>query len=147
MFCIKMRLQFWNLKLGNKGFIFTLDMIIAMTFTIIILILANYYVRATEQPLSKLQIEKTGSDIVALLDNKGVLDSLSTNQIRSYLEDLVPVNYNMTINILTKNGVNLNIGYDLPNDRFIISGKRVFVVSQGDEIIDHGKLQYWIWLK
>src|SRR3989338_11673397 len=90
MLFMKMSLQFWNLKWGNKGFIFTLDMIIAMTFTIIILILANYYVRSTENPLTKLQMEKTGSDIAALLDNLGILDTLSDEEIEEDLEDILP---------------------------------------------------------
>lgn len=147
MLFMKMSLQFWNLKWGNKGFIFTLDMIIAMTFTIIILILANYYVRSTENPLTKLQMEKTGSDIAALLDNLGILDTLSDEEIEEDLEDILPVNYDIKLSIITKKGITLNIGSALPDDKYVISGKRVFVVTQNNIIADEAFVQYWIWLK
>ena len=146
MRCIKMSLQFWNLKLESKGFIFSLDMVIAMSFTIIMLVLANYYIR-TENPLSQLQIEKTGSDIAALLEHKGILDTLNSAVIKENLDKFLPVNDDMRLNITTKNNVRLIIGSNLPENKDIISGKRVFVIAQGSAITDHAKLQYWIWLK
>ena len=147
MLFMKMSLQPLNSKLGNKGFIFTLDMIIAMTFTIIILILANYYVRSTENPLTKLQMEKTGSDVAALLDNLGILDTLSDEEIGEELESILPVNYDMHLNITTLTNVKLSIGSTIPDDKHIISGKRVFVVTQNNIIADEAFVQYWIWLK
>ena len=142
-----MTMQSWNLKLGNKGFIFTLDMIIAMTFTIIVLVLANYYVRTGEDVFPQIQIEQTGSDISALLDHSGVLDGLVELDIESSLANLLPINYDMHINITTKNGIRLDIGNDLPDDKSIISGKRIFVITESEVITDHAFLQYWIWLK
>lgn len=150
---MKMKKQFCCLNYGSKGFVFTIDMIVAMVFAVLILVIANYSVRTGESSFSKLQIEKTGSDIAALLDHKGILDSLNNEIILNDLNDLLPINYDMHINISTFNDVTLTIGNSLPNDKFIISGKRVFVVStlneltQELEITDYGKLQYWIWLK
>lgn len=165
--------QSWSLKLGNKGFVFTLDMIIAITFTLMILTFANYYVRVNESSLPKLQMEKTGSDIVALLDHYGSLDNIVNGangteieepgdledyledfeEDNFFLEDVLPINYDMHINITSKNTIQLSIGSDIPSNTSIISGKRVFVVSylnettQEREITDYAFLQYWIWLK
>ena len=131
----------------NKGFIFTLDITLAILFVIIIVTTANYYTRVDKGSIEEIQMTRIGADIAALLDNTNLLDTLSESAIESKLEVITPPNYGMRINVKTVLSGNYAMGDEIPEDTPISTGKRVFVLTQGDIISDYGIVQYYIWLR
>ena len=145
MSCMKMKKRLWSLSSGNKGFVFSFDIMMAVLIVMLILAAATFYAtKATEDSLSNLQMTRTGSDILAVMDYDGVLKTLSTSSIEESLNELLPTNYNMRIEIKGKTfgPVIVETTSETPQDRFVGSGKRMFNVNA-----DFYIARYWIWLK
>ena len=143
---MKVKKRLLNSPFGNKkGFVFALDIVFAIAVFIILLLAVRYYVAGFHKDsLPDIQTARTGSDILAVLDNKGTLNERSTNEIETKMGDLLPPNYEMRITI---NGENCNVeaGSAIPDDRFVASGKR-FLVSKSATTPYYCTARYWIWL-
>ena len=128
------------------GFVFSMDIIIAVGFALLLLIIAQGFLSVSEDPSSLLQAGRMGSDIVAALDHQVALDTLDEDEIADALEELVPGNYRMRLEIITEGGEGLEIGEEIPAAGELFSGRRVFAVTDGGEIADYGIVQYYIWV-
>ncbi len=156
-----MKRQFWNLHFGknkirNKGFIFSLDAAIAIVVVMALLIVSTFYVtKAGSESVANLQMIRTGSDILTLLDNNKLLGKLFVSyynnmgmvldDIEIGLNEVLPTNYHMRIKVKCKDEGTLAIettGED-PVDKFVGRGKRVFANNEGEACI----AEYNIWLK
>lgn len=144
---MKMKKQLWNLRLEDKGMIFTLDAIIAVLVVSILMIASAHFAGKEESSLPDLQLSRIGYDIVALLDYSKTLDTLDAGIIKNEMNDLLPSNYNMKIKITTNYGVTREIGDAIPDNKFIATGKRAFVIVKEGKITDYGIAQFWVWLK
>jgi len=150
-----MKKRSWNLVYGNKGFAFILDVFLAILLVILMLAASNIYIfKNTKDTSSNLQLSKTGSDIVTVLDNTKELDTLNKDSIEDSISSLIPENYGYRFNISwQKSGEqemqSFEIGNIVPNDKFVATGKKFFLVTNTDEtnITDYGSAKYWIWLK
>lgn len=142
---MKMKKQLWNSNSGNKGFILSFDVVIAVFIVLLILTAATFYAtRASEDSLSKLQMVRVGSDILAILDYEGTLATLSSPNIETGLNELLPASYHMRVEIKgrTFGPVIVETASEMPSDRFIGSGKRLF-----NKNAEYYTARYWIWLK
>ena len=141
-----MKKQSWNLHFGNKAFIFSLDIIIAIIVVMSLLMVSTFYVtKAGGESVSKLETIRIGSDVLALLDYNGTLNSLSVGNIEVELNRILPINYHMRIaaNCEGEGSIVVETIDTSPTDRFIGGGKRVFVTNTGKYCI----ASYSIWLK
>jgi hypothetical protein len=97
-------------KLTKKGVVFSLDAAIAVTVIIIILINSAYYFStSSKESLSQLQPVRIGSDILAILDYTGELETAimtdpigSTKLQQDLIDDVekyLPANYEMKLSI------------------------------------------------
>ena len=134
-----MKMRLWNLRYGNKGFVLSLDIAMAVFIVILFLIVANQYVNRDDNSLSSLQMIRVGSDIMAVLDYKGVLNSLNSGAIKEGKDALLPVNYGMKIKIDCNNVDTL----EEVKEKLVGSGERIFVVNGERYCIG----RFWIWLK
>lgn len=141
-----MKKQFWNLHFGNKGFVFSLDIIIAITIVGAMLLVSTFYItKAGGESVSKLETIRIGADVLALLDYGGSLDTLSVDVIEVELNRILPINYHMRIKILCRgdNPIIVETTDIFPKDRFIGVGKRVFVTNTSK----YCTADFGIWLK
>ena len=141
-----MKKQLLNLRFGNKAYIFSLDVIIAVIIVMAVLIVSTFYItKAGGESVSKLQTVRVGSDILALFDHDGTFDNLSVDKIEVELNRVLPINYHMRIklNCIGKDPLVVETTDIFPKDRFIGSGKRVFVTNSSDYCI----ADINIWLK
>lgn len=141
-----MKHRFLRPGFGNKAFIFALDAAIAVSVVAVILFVANYYATTADvNPISDLEMLKVGSDILAVMDNKGVLDSLDEDAIKTEMMGLLPVNYHMRLHINGTFSPNIMIETtnENPTKGFIGTGERIFVTQN----LKFGKARFWIWLK
>jgi len=141
---MKMRKQPWILGYGNKGFIFTLDAAIAVFLVIIISLAANYYAAKGTEPLSRLQMVRTGYDLIAVLDNSGVLVSLDSALIENSLIEILPVNYEMRLEITGTypDQIVIETSSIPEGKKFVATGKRFFVSGGYYETA-----KFYIWLR
>lgn len=138
-----MKPQLLKYRYGNRAIIFTLDMLVAVTVFSIILIVSLYYVsQASENKLAKLQMINAASDILAVMDYNGTLQTLNSTLIEEQRNTLLPIAYKMRILIETSNGESIDIGEINPEGTFTATGKRFFIVGE-----DYGEATYWIWPK
>lgn len=136
------------IKINNKkGFVFTLDITIAMLVVFIVILTSLFFVsRGSEISISEHHLHCIGSDIITIMDKREVFDSLDHSTIENELAEVLPVNYEMLIRIegdfSIGNGT-IEIGNDLPSQRILISGKKVALTNQDIYL----KLTYFIWTR
>lgn len=145
--------QLWNSHFGNKGFVFTLDALVAVVVAFILLAVANYYItKSSEDTFADLQMIRTGSDIITILDHIKSLDTLNPAIIEQDLAELLPEKYGIRLELSwedaeTSSPGSTTVGDPLPTKKFIATGKRFFLVTVDEAITDYGMVRYWIWLK
>ncbi len=107
-----------------------MDVAVAVVLAVIILIGSSYFFfRTNEDFISNMQMLRVGSDITAVLDADGTLDTLDSLQIKPGIDSLLPVNYDMRLTIYTNYSLQPVIaesGELSVNKNFIVSGKRYF---------------------
>jgi len=131
----------WKLHYGNRGFVFSLDITIAVVIVILILLSANQYLnKGDDDSLARLQMVKIGGDIMAILDYQDILDGLNSGVIQSEKNNLLPVNYQMRIKIDCGNVDTLE---EIPIKTNVGGGKRSFVVNGNNFCTG----RFWIWLE
>jgi len=146
-----MKKQSWNSCSGNKkGFILSLDAAIAVVIVFIFLTVSAYYVgKANEDPLTRLQMIRAGSDIITILDQQGVFETLTQTEIADEISATLPPIYEMRLqvngtfpqNILTVETTNETIGR-----QFIVSGERNLVLYNKTGNY-YATVRYWMWQK
>lgn len=141
-----------NSKSGknNKGFILSLDISIAAFVAFTLIIVSVYYVGlANEEPLSRLQLVRTGSDVMTMLDYEGTLDRLDKIEIQDGMKTLLPPGYEMRMVVngtFPEQSFVAESTVNPPSKKFIISGRRAFIVY--NETKDYFATAYYsIWLK
>jgi len=138
---VKMK-KLLNLQFGNKGYIFSLDICIALFIIVITLIVSLFLIsRTNEDNLSLAQQTKLADDIVSVLDYNKKFDSLNKNTISSNINYVLPKNYDMRFRIECKNKIIQNLINNTNN--FIASSERVIVTDN----LEFCKLRYWLWQK
>jgi len=150
MFCTMAKKASWHCGFGNKAFIFSLDVTIAVLVSIIVLSAAVYYSTSTSDSLPTLQMSRTGSDILIVLYYNGTLNSWNSDTIEDEMYGMLPPNYDMRINLIRADrdvSSTVIAGSDLPENKMLVSGKRIFVRTAGNKISWYATAQYWIWLK
>ncbi len=141
---MKMKKPQLILSYGNKGFIFTLDIAIATFLVIAFLAAGGYYISKGTEPLPRLQMVRTGYDIIAVLDYSGALDSLDRDIINNELIEMLPPNYEMRLEINGTHPSSIIIETSsIPEGKkFVAAGKRFFVSGNYYETA-----KFYIWLK
>ena len=140
-----MKTRFYHLNYGNKAFFLALDVALAVIVAVGLLVIANYYVGSSENKLAELQMIRTGSDIITVLDNKGVLDSLDEETIKDELSSLLPPYYNIRIQLygaFSSETIIIETESELAEGKFIGRGKRFFRANG-----ENGIVKYQIWSK
>lgn len=147
-----MKKQYLNFKSGknNKGFIFSFDISMAVFVAFILLAVSVYYVGlANEEPLSRLQLARTGNDIATILDYKGTLNDLDKTEIQNEMRTLLPLGYEMRMIIngtFPQESIVAESTVDPPSRKFMIGNKRTFVVYNEDETY-FVTADYTMWLE
>ena len=129
---MKMRLQFWNCKLENRGFAFSLDVMVGITLVMALLVLSTFYItKAGDESVSRLQMTRVGYDILSVLGKEGKLNRLSLEEIDSGVNRMLPINYDIRVKVECNSGEVILVETDdvFPSDKFVSSGKVVFVTD------------------
>lgn len=132
-------------KKNKRGFIFSLDIAIAVSIVILLLVAAHkHMINSEEQKISNFQMVRTGSDILAVMDNEGTLSLFDINTLEEEISVLLPTQYRMVIKLVSSDNVVLFAGGAVPHDRFVGTGKRFFIVGSG-ATLKFGKAEFFIW--
>ena len=131
----------WNSHSGNRGFIFTLDAIIAIIVIAIILSASGIFmIKNLDQNINSLQIEKIGADTIATLDYKNDFNSLNKITIKSRIDNILPENYELSFKMECQDIAILS--GNIPQQT-VHSGERIIVTNN----FDYCYIKYWIWEK
>lgn len=127
----------------KKAFIFTLDVAVALVVVFSLLMVSNYFVvQKSQDPYSNLQLLRTGTDLIVVMQYKGYFDSPNEAIISQFIEDTLPERFNMYI-ISNSGGLcNFEVGSLPPDEVAITSGK--FYFSSGSSFCN---AEYKIWLE
>jgi len=147
-------------KLKNKAMIFVLDAIIGIVIAIIVLSISNIYVARTgKDALPTLHHERIASDVVRSLDYYGVLssrdmrDSDDRDVIYYRLNEFLPNEFNMTLNITynvasgtgTLEAVLFDDIFDKDEKEIITSGGQFVVTVDSNNDLMYTFVRYSIW--
>lgn len=135
--------------LRNKRLaLFTLDALVGVVLVLIFIILSNtYIVRSEADTLPDLQLGRTAQDIIAVMDYDMKFDSFNKKIIRNEIQEWLPIEYNMSVNVTLDNGSSIQTDeIDFSKD-FVASGKRFIVINNSGMITHFGEVRYWIWSK
>lgn len=147
---MRIKMPYLKLRYGNKGFVLTLDAVIAVMiiFGVIDGLISSINNKETSY---NLYISKKGSDMAALLDNSNKLDTLNITQISNDVANF-SILENFEMNITTyntdlsgKSTISFNLGGTPKN--FVSYGKRFFVIRNNTQITKFGVLRYRVWQK
>ena len=133
--------------MNKHGFIFTLDAVVGMTVLFMVVMLSLFFIsKGSEVTLTEQQVLRVGSDVVTILDNQKVLDTLDYGIITTKMEEVLPPNYGMLLriqgNFAQGNGT-IEVGGEIPNQRFVLSGRRVALTEDNTYL----QLTYWVWTR
>ena len=134
----------------KKGFILTLDATIALIIVISILLVANIYINKSKSPsLSKLQLNKAGSDVLLQLKYQGVLDTFDISKINYNKSSTLSAGYDMKVDLIQVTGGNPSIvvGNPIPSTSNLGSGRMIFIISNGNIVRGYYTARYYIWPK
>lgn len=131
-----------NLVSGNKGIIFTLDVIVALFIVLFVMGVSLFFLnRSEESPIIKMQASRIASDITAVLDYSNKLSEVDTNKIKSEINSMIPEGYQIEFKIKCNNRV-FDSREEIGKNE-IFSGQRVFLDTKFNPCI----MRYWIWLE
>ncbi|HLC98876.1 MAG TPA: hypothetical protein VJC00_02610 [Candidatus Nanoarchaeia archaeon] len=132
----------------KKAFVFSLDILIAVFIVILVMTSANRHMLNAEiDSVPNMQMVTAGSDIVALLDHEGILQTLDDDLIESEMNDLLPQNLNMMMKIAADDGTVLYLGDSPPEGRFVGSGMRFFTIKSAGAVTGYAYAVYWVWAR
>ena len=134
----------------KKGVIFTMDAIMAIAVVFLIIVMAHSQLAGVDLGYwNNMYAQKIAADVVAVLDEEGILATLDADAIESNITELLPENYQMWAQIdsyarnLTLDRT-LTVGQEPANEDIVVSGRRVFV-SGSDYIENYNVIRYQIW--
>ncbi len=140
----------------KRGFILTLDAIIAVFVVVTILAYANTQLNKSKvTQWSQYQMKQTGDDIVLMMKNDGTLQTLDSETIESALTNVAPANYQMRMHI-TKYAIveavlvptqTIDVGPDVEDSSLRTYGKQTFLIFTQDDVSSYNTVEYWIWLR
>lgn len=136
--------------IDKKAFILSLDAAVSIVLVaIIIAASSNFFLKTNENFITNMQMLRAGSDIVAVLESDGTLETFDTTKIKSGITSLLPTNYNMRIKINTtysNEPIIVETESIQTEYKFIIAGKRIFYAVQGDNAYP-AIVSYEVWPK
>ena len=119
-----------------------MDVAVALVIVFSLLFTASFFVvKKAEDPFVSLQTLKMGSDIVRVMDHKGLFDNPDETEITNFIENNLPPQYGMQIIGSSGGSCYFEIGGEPPLSGRISSGKEFY--SAGGE---YCSMRYKVWL-
>lgn len=141
----------WNSQSGNKkGFILSLDAAIAVIIVFMFIAVSTYYVgKANDDPLTRLHMIRAGSDVISILDQQGVFETLTQTEIADEIEVTLPSAYEMRLRVngtFPQEILTVETTNETSENQFVVSGEKNLVVynETGNYF---ATVKYWMWLK
>lgn len=131
----------------KKGFILTLDLIVGMAIFFTAVLISLFLVsRGSEVSIAEHHLLRVGSDVVAIMDEQKVFDSLDPSIIRDKMRELLPGNYEMLVGVqgnFDEGNGTIEVGNEIPQQRLMISGRRAALTNDNVYL----KITYFIWTR
>ncbi|MBI5391984.1 hypothetical protein HZB00_03190 [Candidatus Woesearchaeota archaeon] len=138
-----MKAQHWTLFSGNKGFVFTLDMVIAIFVLLFIATITAFNVsQANEDKLVNVQLTAYMNGALTILDEKGILQTGNSTLISNAFTPMIPAAYDFRLQIVYKQSPTVILGNEIPKGTFIGTGKYYFASQT-----DLGVAKFFVWRK
>jgi hypothetical protein len=118
---------------GKKGIVLMIDLVIGMTISFIIIIMTLFFItQGSEVTFSEHQLSRVGADIVTIMDEQNLFESLDHDTIETEMEKLLPGSYVMLLRIegdfSAGNGL-IEVGSEIPQRGLIITGKKAILLD------------------
>jgi hypothetical protein len=139
----------------KRGFVLTLDAVLAAFVVLTILTFANAVInRDRVGQWSEPRLLGAGYDVLGAMYNRGILQGLDESAINQALNESVPGNYAMRIQIRSYQAVNssmvnvrtLDVGPSQPGSSLQTHGMRTFITLRGNDVETYNVAEFWIWL-
>jgi hypothetical protein len=147
------RMDLHKQKMDRRGIIFTMDATLAIIVAFVVIAAARTQMQSAELPYTQqLYSQKMADDLIAVLGEAGVLETLNSTAIYGNLTAILPDSYNMSATIYSYSygsgafslAENLTIGGSPQTEDRVVQGKSVFV-SGSDFVSRYNLIIYKIW--
>jgi hypothetical protein len=142
-----------GLKNDSKGFVFSLDAILAVSI-MVIFIIASFMIMAksSEDGYAKLQMVRLGKDLMAVLEKSGTLALWDRDRIENAIETHLPhgASYYVQMDkfmyangtfIIVKSG---QYGHEPQKSENVYATRRDFVTQNSSEM-EYTIARLWVW--
>lgn len=137
-----------------KGYIFSLDALLAMLLFISSAALLPVLFSLDEQPSTSLISINEANDVVNVLLKNNVFQGMIKQDIQKQLVKLMPkgLKNRVEVKTYTKAGSTftlsqtVTIGGAVPGNTFVYKGKKFFLTFSGKRISRYGEIDYWVWM-
>lgn len=135
-------------RLTKKGIAYILDAFLAMVIvSLLFLVIQHVQNGSGEDFTQKLQLARTGSDIVHVLSQDGTLDTLNSAGIEEKIRALLPPQYNMRLKMqgtFLPGILVVETNTSSNDNQFIASGSRIVALKAGTSF-SFAKAEYEVW--
>jgi hypothetical protein len=141
---------------GHFGFVFSIDATLSAFLLVMILATTMLLsIQATGDPYEKLQVARTGKDVLVMLDRQNILSSGNGTLVEAALNATLPRSVGAHISVSTyyySNGtfniLNVNeYGEGVPDEKSTYGASRIFVGMKNGQIANYSSARMWIWQK
>jgi hypothetical protein len=141
----------------KTGFVFTIDATLALSLLLIILATTVFLsIQAAEDPYGKLQVARTGKDMLAVMDSQGALSSGNNTTIQSAMDSMLPGGLGAHLQVSSyyyssgSNSFNYinetaEYGENIPENRTTHGARWDFVSLKNGQITNYSIARMWIW--
>jgi len=131
-----------------KGYALTIDVTFGSVLVIFMLVAATSYTLSSyTSGIGDVSMKRIATDVIAVLDYNGTLDTLDENTIRSGINSLLPPNLEMGVNITvydTSFAPVQEIDIDYATDKNRYAGKWNFMTFNGNSAEGFAVADYWV---
>jgi hypothetical protein len=138
----------------KKGFVFSLDAVMAVFLFIFVLITVFFFVSQSEGDyFGALAVSRVGKDALAAMDRSGDLSSMDGSRINDSLSLLLPTGVKMHVRIDTYYYDNesfvfmsqSDFGPDIPDGKAIFGARRDFPNTKNGIVSNYSVAKAFIW--
>ena len=140
------RMQLLTSRYGKKGFVVSIDVMIAIFLLVSVLATITFFSSANDSYVVDYSMLRVGGDITKILIKNDALDATSV-EINNSIYTLLPDNYDMRLKIDCNSAGQMYAGKELPLDTDIMSNMLAYVNDDGTSITDECVVQYFIWIR
>src|SRR3989338_9638625 len=129
--------------MNKHAFILTLEIVLGSTLVFALIFASLFFLNRGTSGVADSQLLLFGSDVITLLDNQNIFDSLDTTTIETAMQEVVPRNYALVMQLqgnLSQGNGTIEVGDEIPEKEAALVGRKAVLTENNTYI----QITYWV---